>query len=213
MKTFIRIIIATILTITSVGHVPASAVTISFTETGETVDATVSDFTGTVTKTRPAAETVQVVFTLPSETLATVTNALAFLLEPETENNKTSDIVRLTVATAGTARVITAGFRSDSEDNLRPIPANALTMGMFAREKAGAGPVTLSGDANTTKFSTVTENGTINKYVFSGNLTITAQSEPLIPVPEPSTISMVGLVVIGLALHALLLQCRERPST
>jgi hypothetical protein len=202
MKTFIRIIIATILAITIVGHVPASAVTISFTENGETVDATVSDFTGTVTKTRPAAESVQVVFTVSNGELATVNNALAFLLEPISQNDKTSDIVRLTVAAAGGQnRTITATFASDSEDNLRQIPANAFTMSLFAREMESA--VTLSGDANTTKF--FTQSGTqINRYVFPGNLTITAQSEPLTPVPEPSTISMVGLVVIGLALHALL---------
>src|SRR5262245_40589799 len=102
MKAFIYIAIATILAITIGGHVPASAVTINFTETGEAVDGNVADFNGTVTKTSLGPEAIRLVFTVSNEALAAVTNARAFLLEPITQaNNRISDIVRLTVAAAG----------------------------------------------------------------------------------------------------------------
>ena len=210
MKAFIYIAIATILAITIGGHVPASAVTINFTETGEAVDGNVADFNGTVIKTRPAAETVQLEFTVLNGELGTVNRAMAFLLEPAAQaNNRISDIVRLTVAGAGgTNRMITADFRSDSEDNLGALPANIFGIGMFEREMQG--PVTLSGDTNSTKFFTLSGNNVI-KYTFPSNFVITAQSEQVGPrgtAPEPS-----GLFLLGIGLCMIgLLRARRRQA-
>jgi len=205
MKAFIRVAIATILAITIGGHVPVSAVTIHFTEDGETVDGNVADFNGTVIKTRPAAETVQLEFTVLNGELGTVNRAMAFLLEPAAQaNNRISDIVALSVAAAGgQMRRVVAVFRSDSEDNLGSLPANIFMIGLFAREDPTMPVVTLSGDANSTKFFT-TSGSQINRYAFPANFVIDAQSEAVGPggtAPEPSGLF---LLAIGVGMIALL---------